>query len=83
MDAGVKGQLWKRHLTSSRDIYAFTRQSGNSQIVVIVNLSNEKLPLTFKNGNVPDVAGMSDYFGDKKAELPKTLNPWEYKVYVK
>ena len=83
LDAGVKGQQWKRHLTSERDIYAFTRQSGDSKIVVIVNLSNEKLPLTFKNNNMPDITGMSDYFGGKKADLPKTLNPWEYKIYVK
>ena len=42
-----------------------------------------KLPLTFKNNNMPDITGMSDYFGGKKADLPKTLNPWEYKIYVK
>lgn len=82
LDAGVKDQKWTRHATVADDIYAFTREYEGQKVTVIINLSNQRLPLRFKKAE-PSVKEMTDYFQKKPAKLPKELNAWEYRVFVK
>lgn len=83
--AGKTGGKMSRHLTASRDVYAFSRTSvmpGEAdEVTVIVNLSDKAAPVVFTAG-MPDVSGKVDYFSSAPAELPDTLGPWEYRIYV-
>ena len=81
LNAGVAEQLWARHATKAEDIYAFTRIFKDRAVTVIVNLSNETLPVEFLNA--PKIDGMIDYFARSRAQLPTELKPWEYRIFVK
>lgn len=51
--AGTKGGEMVRYATTSPDLYAFSRSVGDSRVLVIVNLGNEKANLEWV-GDQPD-----------------------------
>lgn len=64
------------------DILAFSREAGDNKIIVIANLSNEEVPLSFKAKGI-DVNDLNDYFTGAKATLPSKLSAWQYLLFVK
>lgn len=67
-------------LKATRDeILVFERENDGDKLIVIANLSNEEQPLNAKNGTF-DVTGLTDYFSGSEAQLPATLQPWQYIV---
>lgn len=67
---------------SDEDILAFTRDSADDAVTVIMNLSNETKPVVFSK-RAPAVEGMTEYFNGVEAKLPSQLEPWQYVVFVK
>lgn len=67
---------------SDPDILVFKREKDGNQVMVFANLSGEELPLKAKKGNF-DVTGLTDYFSGSPAQLPPSLQPWQYIVLVK
>lgn len=64
------------------DILAFSRESSSDAVTVIVNLSNEKKPVSFGK-RVPNVEGMTEYFNGSAAKIPEELEPWQYVVFTR
>lgn len=83
LDAGLQGGKLARNYTENTDVYAFTRRSGNSEVLVIVNLSGEKSDVKFKKGFAPATFGMVDYFSGAPAKMPTELAAWEYRIFVR
>lgn len=69
------------YLPKSNDVIAFTRKTDGDNVTVIANLSDTEVPLEFK-GKTPDVAGLRNHFTGAEAELPATLAPWQFFVFV-
>lgn len=80
--AGKTGGKMVRHATKNADIYAFSRQLPDNEVITIVNLSDETVPVKFK-GKAPSVKGMKEWFSSADAEMPSVLAPWEYRIFVK
>ena len=66
---------------SNPDVLTFTRTNGDNIVTVIVNLSNESVPLSYP-GHQPIVTGLTNMFTGSDAELPATLAPWQYLVFT-
>lgn len=62
----VDGLDWKK-----------TTEGTDDKVLVIANLSGEKVPLKLKGGNL-DTTGMTDVFSGAPIELPAELQPWQY-----
>ncbi|MBP1674737.1 MAG: alpha-amylase, partial [Bacteroidetes bacterium] len=79
------GKMIRIKTSKDKKIFAFYREKDENRVVVLLNLS--KKPVTFK----PVLQGIegeyTEYFTDKKVELPKsiklTLNPWGYQVFIR
>ena len=76
------GELRRLDTAGNPDILAFTRTLPDSEVVVIVNLSEKEQPLSLQ-GQTPDLAGRIDYFTGQDAAYPQTLQPWEFHVYTR
>lgn len=68
--------------TDSRDILAFVREADDDKVIVVANLSNEATDLTFA-AEAPAIGDMTNYFTGAPAELPSTLQPWQYIVLTR
>lgn len=66
---------------SNPDVLTFTRTNGDNIVTVVVNLSNETVPLSYP-GQQPIVTGLTNMFTGSDAELPATLSPWQYLVFT-
>lgn len=70
------------HKNAEQDILVFTRENGDSRVMVIANLSNEARPLRLgKEASL--LEGLSDWFTGVAGPLPDTLRPWQYIVLTK
>lgn len=83
LNAGVEGGKIVNYPASSADILVFAREKDGSKVITMVNLGKEATAVEFaQDGNLPDVNGMIDYFSGQDAEIPSTLAPGEYKVFI-
>ena len=80
--AGTEGGEVVSYPTTSPDIYAFSRERDDSHVVTIVNLGSTDTPIEF-TGAMPDVKGYTDYFSGTEAEIPASLAPGCFIVFVK
>lgn len=99
LDAGIAGGRMIRLVTENPDIYAFTRTTADSEVVVIANLSDKETKLKFTginfiaaepdgSGNTkaqytPDFKGYTNWFDHVDVKLPEKLAPWQYIVLVR
>jgi glycosidase len=79
------GPMVKIKTNKDKRIFAFYREKGGNRVVVFLNLTKKNV--TFKPV-LKDLEGeYTEYFTDRKAEFPLSLNltldPWGYKVFVK
>lgn len=79
--AGEAGGEMKRYATDSDDLYIFSREKDGSKVLVMANLGAEEQPVEYK-GDKPEAKDMVNYFTAAAEELPGTLKPGEYRVYV-
>lgn len=83
LEAGITGGEMTRYATVSPDLYVFSREKGDSKVVVFVNLGANDSEVKFaQDGNMPAITEMVDYFSGADAEIPSTLKSGEYKVFV-
>ncbi len=80
--AGLEGGEMVIYPTENPDLFIFSREKGDSKVVVLTNLGKEASALNF-NGDKPAVEGMKNYFTSEAAALPEQLNAGEYVVLVK
>ena len=80
--AGLEGGEMVVYPTESPDLLIFSREQGDSKVVVLTNLGKEAAALNF-TGDKPAVDGMKNYFTSEAAALPGQLNAGEYIVFVK
>ncbi len=79
------GRMLKIRTNKKRKIFAFYREKNNNRVVIFLNLTKKNV--AFK----PVLKGLegeyTEYFTGQKAIFLKsviiTLNPWDYKVYIK
>jgi len=79
--AGEKGGKMVRFQTTSSNVYVFARKLDSSEVLVYLNLGKEPATLSFK-AEAPK-GDYTDYFQGKKAALPASLAPWEYKIFIR
>lgn len=79
--AGLEGGELVAYSTDSPDLFIFSREKGDSKVVVLTNLGKEAAAVNF-TGDKPSVDGMKNYFTSEAAALPAQLNPGEYVVLV-
>ena len=82
LDAGIKYTEFISYATSSDDLYVFTRRKDKSTVTVITNLGKENLEVKFTSENQPDLNDMIDYYTNQKAEMPASLAPGDFKIFV-
>ena len=80
--AGSEGGPMVYYPTESNDVLVFSRQKGDSMVVVMVNLGSEAKAINF-TGDVPSVEGMTDYITSEAATIPSELIPGGYRIFVK
>jgi len=78
--AGIEGGEIVRYKTESKDTYIFEREKGGSRVMVFLNLSSNFVDLQYKK-SAPE-GNMVNFFNGEKESFPKSLKPWEYKVFV-
>ena len=79
--AGTEGGEVKAIAAGSDDISVFSREKEGSKVITIANLGASEVKPAFA-GDAPDIKGMKDYFSGKDAELPVSLAPGQYLVFV-
>lgn len=81
--AGEMGGTLKRYSTSAnKDLLIYSREKAGEEVLVMLNLSDK--PVSYTSNDGLGKGDYTDYFtGTKVKELPTSLKPWEYKVYVK
>ena len=78
-----------RKLTTDKDdqVYAFTRELGDKQVVVLLNLSAKKQEFTLMGSQIS--GSFEELFDESKMDFSEntdpvfTLAPWAYKVFAK
>lgn len=80
--AGLEGGDMVTYPSSSDDLLIFSREKGESKVIVLANLGREETELIF-SGKTPDVSGMTNFFTQETAQLPASLAPGQYLVFVK
>lgn len=80
--AGLEGGEMVSYATSSPDLIVFSREKDNSKVVVLANLGKENTEVKF-SGKTPKVDGMINFFTEEAAQLPATLAPGQYLVFIK
>ena len=83
LNAGNEMTEYVSYATSCPDLYIFCRSKEDSKVIVMTNLGKEEAKVEFTTENQPDLNGMEDLYTDKKAELPASLQPGEYKIFIK
>lgn len=83
LDAGIKETEFISYATDCDDIYIFTRRKDNSIVTVFTNLGKEAATVNFTSENKPDLNGMEDLYTQKKAEMPQSLEPGEFCIFIK
>lgn len=79
--AGKTGGRMQRYATVNPDVYVFARTLPESEVLVYVNLSSDKVNVDFTSTS-PSLTGKRDWFSSAPAQQPVALGPWEYKVFV-
>lgn len=80
--AGNEGGAVKRFPTTSDDLYVFEREQGASRVLVFANLGAAEQPVKYK-GEAPKTDQTTvDFFAGEARELPASLKPGEYRVFV-
>ena len=82
LDAGIDGGAMLRYPTENVNVYVFTRKKGDSEVLVMTNLSDKEAAVKF-TGDKPSVSGMTDWFAGSEAAVPESLGAWESKVFVR
>lgn len=77
-----KGGYMTRYPASSNDIYVFSRNLDNSQVLVMVNLGARTRKIKY-TGEAPSGQWMMNWFTGQNEKLPTSLKPGEYRVYVR
>jgi len=82
LEAGIKGGKMTILYTNNKMVYAYIREKGKDQVIVILNFSNNKENV-YISGLTRKI--FREYFTGKKAIVPakQTLKPFEYQVWVK
>ena len=80
--AGIEGGEMVKYPAASDDLYVFSREKGDSKVVVLTNLGKETQKLDFKE-KTPEVKGLKDAFTGAEASLPASLEPGQYLLFVK
>lgn len=80
--AGLEGGEMVSYATASPDLIVFSREKDNSKVVVLANLGKENTEVKF-SGKTPKVDGMINFFTEEDAQLPATLAPGQYLVFIK
>ncbi|MDE6095394.1 MAG: alpha-amylase [Muribaculaceae bacterium] len=80
--AGLEGGEMVTYPASSQDLIVFSREKENSKIVVLANLGKEDSDVKF-SGKAPKVDGMVNFFTEEAAQIPATLAPGQYLVFVR
>lgn len=79
--AGLEGGEMVNHPTTSNDLFVFSREKDGSKVVVLTNLGKEGQEVKFSD-KAPKVDGMINYFTEETAQIPATLEPGQYLVFV-
>lgn len=80
--AGLEGGEMVSYATASPDLIVFSREKDNSKVVVLANLGKDDSEVKF-SGKAPKVDGMVNFFTEETAQLPATLAPGQYLVFIK
>ncbi len=71
--------------SNSHNVFTFTRRKDDHMIVMVLNLSNDEQ--SFELTGTEALGEFTDYFSNETINLAEnfggTLQPWQYKVYVK
>lgn len=79
--AGLEGGEMVNHPTTSNDLLVFSREKNSSKVVVLTNLGKAEQEVKFSD-KAPKVDGMINYFTEEAAQIPATLEPGQYLVFV-
>ena len=80
--AGLEGGELVSYPTESDDLFVFSREKGDSKVIVLTNLGKETQKVAFK-GDAPKAEGMLDFFSAAPGAIPAKLAPGQYVVLVK
>ena len=80
--AGLEGGGLVSYPTESDDLFVFSREKGDSKVIVLTNLGKETQKVAFK-GDAPKAEGMLDFFSAAPGAIPAELAPGQYVVLVK
>ena len=80
--AGLEGGELVSYPTESDDLFVFSREKGDSKVIVLTNLGKETQKVAFK-GDAPKAEGMLDFFSAAPGAIPAELAPGQYVVLVK
>jgi len=79
------GKMVRVKTNRDKKIFAFFREKEGSRVLVFLNPTKKQI--SFKPDLKDIQGGYTDYFTGQKTGLDKsaklTLNPWEYKVFIK
>lgn len=79
LNAANLQSLFTNHPSDNPNVIAFTRSTADDKVIVVANLSTEIATLNFA-GQTPETDNLINYFTGAPAELPSTLQPWEFLV---
>lgn len=80
--AGLEGGEMVTYPASSQDLIVFSREKDNSKVVVLANLGKDDSEVKF-SGKAPKVDGMVNFFTEEAAQIPATLAPGQYLVFIR
>lgn len=86
LNAGETGaDIFRIKTNADSTVFAFTRESDTEKLFMVFNLTAAKQTVKFAGDGY--IGNYTEYFsGDKKvfiADQEMTLEPWDYKVYIK
>src|SRR5690606_38786992 len=71
--------------SDNKSIFAFLRKNGNNEVIVLLNLSAEKVEVKLNGSFIQ--GKYRSIFGETESELSQEslykLSPWSYEVYAK
>ena len=80
--AGNAGGEMVRYMTSSPNIYAFSRSVDDSTVTVIVNLGKDSETVEFTSTVPENGENNINYFTGQHEDLPTAMGAGEYRVYI-
>ena len=81
LDSYGKWSDVKRFEADNKALYAYQREAADNGVFVIMNLSDESVPVALTE--MPALDGYTNVFAPQDNQLPETLQPWGYCVMVK